>query len=69
MFVPYFLFSNVNFKGTVRSFYYQEILGFRDKAYQNYPTTFYYHTKITPRNKGIPELLPINISDINLSSL
>lgn len=33
MFVPYFLFSNVKFKGTVLPFEYLEILGFRIKGY------------------------------------
>ena len=32
MFVPYFLFLNVNFNVTVSPFQYQEILGFRDKG-------------------------------------
>lgn len=37
MFVPYFLFSNVKFNVTVPPIYYQEILGFRDKALSELP--------------------------------
>ena len=37
MFVPYFLFSNVKFNGTVLPFEYLEILGFR---YKGIPKTF-----------------------------
>lgn len=37
MFVPYFLFLNVNFNVTVLPFEYQEILGFR---YKGIPRTF-----------------------------
>lgn len=37
MFVPYFLFLNVKFNGTVLPFEYQEILGFR---YKGIPRTF-----------------------------
>lgn len=38
MFVPYFLFLNVNFNVTVRPFYYQEILGLRIRGMPRYPT-------------------------------
>ena len=38
MFVPYFLFLNVNFNVTVSPFYYQEILGFRDKTLPELPS-------------------------------
>lgn len=43
MFVPYFLFSNVKFNGTVLPFEYQEILAPHIKGMPRYPTTTHAH--------------------------
>lgn len=40
MFVPYFLFLNVKFNGTVLPFEYLEILGFHIKGYLEGKYTF-----------------------------